>query len=75
MRGVERRAYRPPLVPDAAGVERIGQQAVEVAATERQPACPSSIRGEALLGTQSQMVRLGLHLVLAQDGMLTHHQQ
>ena len=28
-----------PLVPDAAGVERIGQQAVEVSATERQPAC------------------------------------
>ena len=26
-----------PLVPDAAGVERIGQQAVEVSATERQP--------------------------------------
>ena len=43
-----------PLVPDAAGVERIGQQAVEVSATERQPACPRSIRGEALLGAQSQ---------------------
>ena len=41
-----------PLVPDAAGVERIGQQAVEVSATERQPACPGSIRGEALLGAQ-----------------------
>ena len=36
------------LVPDAAGVERIGQQAVEVSATERQPACPGSIRGEVL---------------------------
>ena len=51
-----------PLVPDAAGVERIGQQAVEVSATERQPACPGSIRGEALLGAQSQTVRVGLHL-------------
>ena len=51
-----------PLVPDAAGVERIGQQAVEVSATERQPARSGSIRGEALLGTQSQTVRLGLHL-------------
>ena len=51
-----------PLVPDAAGVERIGQQAVEVSATERQPACPGSIRGEASLGAQSQTVRLGLHL-------------
>ena len=40
-----------PLVPDAAGVERIGQQAVEVSATERQPARSGSIRGEALLGT------------------------
>ena len=29
-----------PLVPDAAGVERIGQQAVEVSATERQPSRP-----------------------------------
>ncbi len=47
------------LVPDAAGVERIGQQAVEVSATERQPARSGSIRGEALLGTQSQTVRLG----------------
>ncbi len=50
------------LVPDEAGVERIGQQAVEVSATERQPACPGSIRGEALLGAQPQTVRLGLHL-------------
>ena len=48
-----------PLVPDAAGVERIGQQAVEVSATERQPACPGSISGEALLGAQPQTVRLG----------------
>ena len=40
-----------PLVPDAAGVERIGQQAVEVSATKRQPACPGSI--EALLGAVS----------------------
>ena len=38
------------------------QQAVEVSATERQPACPGSIRGEALLGAQSQTVCLGLHL-------------
>ena len=51
-----------PLVPDAAGVERIGQQAVEVSTTERQPARSGSIRGEALLGAQSQTVRLGLHL-------------
>ena len=48
-----------PLVPDAAGVERIGQQAVEVSATERQPARSGSIRGEALLGTQSQTVCIG----------------
>ena len=33
-----------------------------MSATERQPACPGSIRGEALLGAQSQMVCLGLHL-------------
>ena len=39
-----------------------GQQAVEVSATEWQPARSGSIRGEALLGTQSQTVRLGLHL-------------
>ena len=51
-----------PLVPDAAGVERIGQQAVEVSATERQPARSGSIRGEALLGAQPQTVRIGLHL-------------
>ena len=51
-----------PLVPDTAGVERIGQQAVEVSTTERQPACLGSIRGEASLGAQPQTVRLGLHL-------------
>ena len=33
-----------------------------MSATERQPACPGSISGEASLGAQSQTVCLGLHL-------------
>ena len=49
-------------VPDAAGVDRICQQVVQVPAMERQAARPRSIPGAALLRAKAQAIGLGLHL-------------